>query len=55
MIDYFCDWQYEGGFCIQIESIEVMNPDVKQCNELINELERLLFDLNKHKDMLKEL
>lgn len=54
-MDYFCDWQYEGGYCVQIESVEVMNPELEQVNELINDLEGLLWHLNKHRDFLKEL
>lgn len=54
MIDYFIDYQPEGGHAIHIESIEVINADLEQVNDIINDLECMLHDLNKHRDFLKE-
>jgi hypothetical protein len=55
MIDYFIDWQYEGGFCFQIESTEIINPDLEQCNELLDDLESMVLQLTIQRDLLKEI
>lgn len=55
MIVHFLGWMNESSYCFEIEYFEVINPDVNQCNELINDLECMVYELTKRRDVLKEL